>query len=1308
MVRHQDDSRVRAEGDWPQIFEEDAVELVAPPPDIGAGSPRDVGVIERVGWIEEPDAPPQTPEEEPIEPIGRDNVLVRWTRSRQESVLPASAVRVLDRSFLPGDVVARASDPQGLSGTILECRLYLDLKINVPAAAVRHVHELPSGTWVVKGQWCGQVDSCGVDVDVVLDDGSVIRIGDAAEDTLSPASEDDVADDENFPWYPGQRVIVPRRELQQGEWVRAPPQMKRLRRADAEGTVVRVHPSSAIVHWVTGRSLDPDEVPPEDEVTDTASLVPLRWFSSALWTSGDRAVCPRSVRLAEAEDLKDFSVESLRVCPRSVRLAEAEDLKDFSVESLRSEQQQQQQQAAADAAGEADAGEQEPAQQTHTQRRLQRKRPAKKKDRKHPHRADDMDDGANTALVLCTKTWVTVQWQDASVDPQPVYATELVPLDNVLANDFWPDDFVSTTDGSRTGYVLRVDSGARMCRVHWVEGAQDSEEEELSVYSLKNSDSFDLRIGDIVARVPPQDEQQVAGLPSGLLGACKQLLTALAASLSGQQGAAASPDAQHAVQQTVEQAAEDVVREMSWVGEIVTFESGRIWVMWADGSRELVAPSTLVVLNNEDGNADVDEEEVDDEDAEYEDEPQERAMDQGEASAAVPVEQPRAPIVSVRDTSLQESLNTWGSSRSVWWGASDTGAAQSFASLSALSVAPPTVAERQTEPEAAAAPQPAATSEAPAAAAASAPTATEEAPAAAAAAAGAAAQAEEVKLGSHFEVLEMPGDHYYLNVERRDPSAKYLGRMLKEWDTIKKAGAEGIFVRAYESRVDLLKALIVGPQDTPYADALFVIDIHAPADYPAVPPQAHYVPVGPRLHPNLYEDGYICLSLLGTWAGHKEERWQPETSNILQVVLSVQGLILGAEEPYYLEAGYEVQRGTQHGAHSSRLYTENVTLLALNAIVAYANRPPAPFEDICDAHFASRAEAILKRCESYAQQAEQSDAAPASAPCEAPAPAPGEAAGGAQAGEGEEGRRRLDSSWATKFAAMKKELSDIRGRGARVIRWWIFASSDALPDTCWSGTQFAKLPDKYVDHIEEAFNYAKSIGLLVYPSLMSFDWGKGARHHQEIFTDAAARKSWVVNAVTPIIDRLKSNPAVFAWDLMNEPEWVIDSVDGGDPCDTCTKFRLSAVKALLNDVLAVLRAKGAKQPVSIGSASLKFLSQKKLWNDMSLDFWDFHWYSWATQYFNPLLVQASKAITPSKPVVIGEVMPDPSKDAVLASSANKWCDGKPCTDHGLLVAQLARLGYSGYLPWAWTDPNFVLTPYIGNLFTSFKSVCPSS
>lgn len=45
-----------------------------------------------------------------------------------------------------------------------------------------------------------------------------------------------------------------------------------------------------------------------------------------------------------------------------------------------------------------------------------------------------------------------------------------------------------------------------------------------------------------------------------------------------------------------------------------------------------------------------------------------------------------------------------------------------------------------------------------------------------------------------------------------------------------------IYVRVYESRMDLLRAVIIGAEGTPYHDGLFFFDVFFPSSYPSVPP----------------------------------------------------------------------------------------------------------------------------------------------------------------------------------------------------------------------------------------------------------------------------------------------------------------------------------------------------------------------------------------------------------------------------------------------------------------------------------------
>ncbi|EIE19079.1 hypothetical protein COCSUDRAFT_20108 [Coccomyxa subellipsoidea C-169] len=159
------------------------------------------------------------------------------------------------------------------------------------------------------------------------------------------------------------------------------------------------------------------------------------------------------------------------------------------------------------------------------------------------------------------------------------------------------------------------------------------------------------------------------------------------------------------------------------------------------------------------------------------------------------------------------------------------------------------------------------------------------------------------------------------------------------------------------SRMDVMRAAILGAAGTPYHDQLFFFDIQLSPDHPASVPKVLFHAHGNRINPNLYADGkacpqphslhfllpLVCLSLLNTWNGRRTEQWDPTSSTILQVLVSIQGLILVAE-PYYNEAGYEKQQvGTPEGARNSVGYNESAFLATIRTTLSLMRSPPAPF-----------------------------------------------------------------------------------------------------------------------------------------------------------------------------------------------------------------------------------------------------------------------------------------------------------------------------------------------------------------------------
>ncbi|KAK6132674.1 hypothetical protein DH2020_033590 [Rehmannia glutinosa] len=199
-----------------------------------------------------------------------------------------------------------------------------------------------------------------------------------------------------------------------------------------------------------------------------------------------------------------------------------------------------------------------------------------------------------------------------------------------------------------------------------------------------------------------------------------------------------------------------------------------------------------------------------------------------------------------------------------------------------------------------------------------------------------------------FDTVEDYSDHHYSKngSSEKQPPKKWAKIIQEEWkDSGKRlarmvvfltiyssavAPTDEIFVRVYESRMDLLRAVIIGAEGTPYHDGLFFFDVFFPSSYPDVPP----------------------------------EKWIPGVSTMLQVLVSIQGLILNAK-PYFNEPGYANLSGSTMGEQRSLEYNEKTFIYSLQTMVYNMRRPPKYFEDFVVGHFCKHARDILVSCKAY-------------------------------------------------------------------------------------------------------------------------------------------------------------------------------------------------------------------------------------------------------------------------------------------------------------------------------------------------------
>jgi len=167
---------------------------------------------------------------------------------------------------------------------------------------------------------------------------------------------------------------------------------------------------------------------------------------------------------------------------------------------------------------------------------------------------------------------------------------------------------------------------------------------------------------------------------------------------------------------------------------------------------------------------------------------------------------------------------------------------------------------------------------------------------------------------------------------------------------------ENIFVRHGESRLDVMKILFIGPEGTPYEHGLFEFDLLCPIDFPQSSPLMHLRTTGGgrvRFNPNLYHDGKVCLSLLGTWAG---PGWEPGVSTIYQIVTSMQALVFCAEPFCNEPSNYNDQNTSESQRYNHHLYPDVVKYGMLKWIQGKRTPPSVRMPERYIPHNASKEE----------------------------------------------------------------------------------------------------------------------------------------------------------------------------------------------------------------------------------------------------------------------------------------------------------------------------------------------------------------
>jgi len=112
----------------------------------------------------------------------------------------------------------------------------------------------------------------------------------------------------------------------------------------------------------------------------------------------------------------------------------------------------------------------------------------------------------------------------------------------------------------------------------------------------------------------------------------------------------------------------------------------------------------------------------------------------------------------------------------------------------------------------------------------------------------------------------------------------------------------GIYWHIDEENIQKIWVVITGQEGTPYEDAPFFFEFTYTDNFPLMPPTGKFCTTDgrTRFNPNLYVDGKICLSILGTWSGPS---WTPVMTT-KTILMSIIALVM-TNEPVKNEPGWE-------------------------------------------------------------------------------------------------------------------------------------------------------------------------------------------------------------------------------------------------------------------------------------------------------------------------------------------------------------------------------------------------------------------
>jgi len=184
------------------------------------------------------------------------------------------------------------------------------------------------------------------------------------------------------------------------------------------------------------------------------------------------------------------------------------------------------------------------------------------------------------------------------------------------------------------------------------------------------------------------------------------------------------------------------------------------------------------------------------------------------------------------------------------------------------------------------------------------------------------------------------------------------------------------------------------------------------------------------------------------------------------------------------------------------------------------------------------------------------------------------------------------------------DFARIRSSGVSLVRWFLLCDGR-------SGIRYESGipagPDEFLfTDVAAALDLALRSGLQICFSLFDFLWLQTPDASDPTFPGRAAlqfaggREALLRNILVPLFREFRAHPALFAWEIVNEPEWAIPEFQPSQKA----ALSFANARSFFSEVAQAVREE-ARVPVTLGSARFEWL---RAWSEMGLDLLQAHYY----------------------------------------------------------------------------------------------------